>query len=213
MLINFCLITIAYRFFGKTGLYAWTALTVILANIQVLKMTTIFGLVTAMGNIIYSTFYLSTDILSENHGRKAAQKAIWIGFFILIATTIIMQLSLYFLPHESDFAQPALNTIFGFFPRIALASIVAFLISQHTDVFVYHTIKRHLPKTRHLWIRNNSSTLVSQFVDNVLFTLIAFIGVFPFGVMVEIFITSYILKFVVAACDTPFLYLAKILRR
>jgi len=60
-----------------------------------------------------------------------------------------------------------------------------------------------------LWLRNNLSTLISQFIDNVLFTTIAFLGIFPMEIIIEIFITTYIMKFVVAALDTPFIYLAR----
>ena len=207
LLVNFAVITLAYKFFGKTGLYFWTAASIILANITVLKTIPFFGYVTAMGNIIYSSTFFITDILSENHSPKDAQKAIWIGFFTLIATTIIMQLTLMFTPHSSDFANEALNTIFGFFPRIALASLTAYVISQNYDIIIYHFLKKCFPK--YLWIRNNISTLCSQFLDNILFTLIAFYGVFSWSIMFQIFLTSYVMKLIIALVDTPFLYLVR----
>lgn len=204
---NFILVILAYKLFGKTGLYFWTAVTIVLANIAVLKTISFFGFVTAMGNILYSSTFLITDILSENHSQKDARKAVWIGFFTLIATTIIMQITLHFTPHSSDFAQESLKTIFGFFPRIAIASLIAYLISQNYDILIYSVIKKYFPK--YLWLRNNGSTLVSQLLDNVLFTLIAFYGVFTWDIMFQIFLTSYIMKFIIAIADTPFLYLVK----
>ena len=78
LIINFFIVLFAYRLFGKTGLYIWTAVAVILANIQVMKTIQVFGLVTALGNVIYSSLFLATDILNENHTKKDAQKAVWI---------------------------------------------------------------------------------------------------------------------------------------
>ena len=208
LLISFLMVIFSYRFFGKTGLYIWTAVGVILANIQVMKTIQIFGLVTALGNVIYSSLFLVTDILNENHSKKDAQKAVWIGFFVLISTTIIMQITLYFIPDKSDFLSEHLNAIFSFLPRIALASLTAYIISQTHDVWFFAKMKEKHDK-KYLWLRNNLSTITSQLIDNVIFTSIAFVGLFSFEVIIQIFITSFILKIIVASFDTPFVYLAR----
>ena len=208
LLASLLMVTLAYKLFGKTGLYIWTAVAVILANIQVMKTIQVFGLVTALGNVIYASLFLVTDILNENHTKKDAQKAVWIGFFVLIATTILMQLTLQFIPDESDLLSEHLSAIFSFLPRIAFASLVAYFVSQTHDVWFFAELKKRQGK-KHLWIRNNLSTIFSQLIDNTIFTLIAFIGVFSADIIIQIFITSMILKAIVAACDTPFLYLAR----
>ena len=208
LLTSFLIVILAYKLFGKTGLYVWTAVGVILANIQVMKTIQVFGLVTAMGNVIYSSLFLVTDIINENHSKKDAQRAVWIGFFVLITTTIIMQISIQFIPDESDFLSKHITAIFSVLPRIAFASLIAYLISQSHDVWFFAKLKkRH--KTRYLWLRNNLSTVTSQLIDNTIFTLIAFVGVFSWSVIGQIFLTSFILKVIVAACDTPFVYLAR----
>lgn len=221
MLVNFIAITLAYRLFGKNGLYAWMAVALIIANIQVMKTIGFFGLVTAMGNIIYGTTFLATDILSENYGKKEAKKAVWIGFFTLIAVTIIMQICLAFIPHESDTLSPALEQIFSLLPRITIASLTAYIISQNHDVWAFHLWKRAF-KGKHLWFRNNLSTMTSQLIDNIIFTWIAFVGffgmfgwerVFEWSIIFQIFIVSYIMKWVVAVFDTPFVYLARVIKR
>lgn len=221
LIVTFLLQILAYRLWGKTGLYCWIAMSVIIANIQVMKTIGIFGLVTAMGNIIYSSTFLATDIISENHGKKEAKKAVWIGFFILISTTIVMQLTLHFIPHESDTLSPALNQIFGLLPRIAIASLIAYLISQHHDVWAFEFWKKVF-KGKHLWIRNNFSTMTSQLLDNVIFTWIAFVGffglfgwtqVFTWGIIIQIFLVSYAMKWLVAVVDTPFVYLSKVIKK
>jgi uncharacterized integral membrane protein (TIGR00697 family) len=216
---SFAGIIIAYRLFGRTGLYAWTAMAIILANIQVMKTIEFFGLVTAMGNIVYGTTFLVTDILCENYGRREARRAVEIGFFTLIVFTLLMQICLAFIPHESDTLSPALEQIFGIMPRITIASLTAYLVSQLHDVWAFDFWKRRT-KGRFLWLRNNASTMVSQLIDNAVFTWIAFVGfgvfweqVFPWELIAEIFVTSYIMKFIVAVLDTPFVYIARVIRK
>ncbi len=208
LIVSFLMIILIYRLFGKIGLFIWTAVAVILANIQVMKTVEIFGLVTALGNVIYSSIFLVTDILNENYSRKDAQKAVWIGFFVLIATTILMQLTILFIPDESDVLGESLYNIFKFFPRIALASIIAYMVSQSHDVWFFSKLKKK-HKTKHLWVRNNLSTMISQLIDNIIFTLIAFVGVFSWEIILQIFLTSYIMKVIIASCDTPFIYWAR----
>lgn len=209
LLLNFGAILLMYRIFGKTGLYAWTPIAVIVANIQVLKTIELFGVVATLGNIVYATSFLATDILSENHGKKDARKAVGIGFFSLIVMTLFMNVALLFNPHSSDFAHESLSTLFSIMPRIAFASLVAYLISQMHDIRAYHFWKTKFPATRHIWLRNNASTMISQLLDSVIFSTIAFYGLFPWEVFLEIVITTYLLKWVVAALDTPLLYLAR----
>ena len=208
MILSFFLIILAYKLFGKTGLYAWVALSVILANIQVMKTISFFGLVTAMGNIIYSSLFLVTDILNEVYTKRDANRAVWLGFFVLISTTIIMQVTLRFVPHSTDFISPHLEAIFSLLPRITFASLTAYLISQFHDVWIFAKLKKKYGKKK-LWLRNNLSTFLSQLIDNTVFTLIAFLGIFSFSIMLQIFITSMLMKTVVAACDTPFIYWAR----
>ena len=209
LLVNFSAILVSYRMWGKTGLYIWVPIAVMIANIQVTKTIHLFGLTATLGNIVYATSFLVTDILSENYGRKDAGRAVGIGFFALIVMTVLMNLALYFIPDGSDFAQGSLMTIFSIMPRIALGSLTAYGISQLHDIWAYDLWKRKFSDDKYLWMRNNFSTMVSQLIDTAVFTLIAFTGVFPWPVLLQIMITTYLLKWVVALLDTPFLYLAK----
>ncbi|MDR0139708.1 queuosine precursor transporter [Metabacillus idriensis] len=208
-LINFIIVLLFYKLFGKSGLFVWIGFSTVVANLQVVKTIEIFGLTATMGNIMYGTAFLVTDILNEKYGEKEAKKAVWLGFATLISLTVIMQGVLLFKPDETDFAQGALETIFGLIPRIALGSLAAFIISQYADVAIYSYIRKKFPSDRLLWVRNNGSTMISQLIDTLIFTSIAFLGVYPFSVWVQIFITTYLIKFVVAIIDTPFAYLAK----
>lgn len=209
LLANFSAILIAYRFFGKTGLYIWVPIATILANIQVLKMVDLLTIGVTLGNITYASSFLVTDILSENYGKKSAQKAVFIGFFSLAATVIIMNIALQFKPNQFDFVQDSLKTIFAILPRIALASLIAYAVSQFHDIAAYSFWKKRFPGTGFIWLRNNASTMVSQLLDSVIFTFIAFWGLLPQNEFYQIMISTYVLKWVVAGVDTPFLYLAK----
>jgi hypothetical protein len=202
------MVILSYRLFGKTGLFIWMAIGVILANIQVMKTVKVFGMVTALGNVIYSSLFLTTDILNENYSKKEAQKAVWIGFFVLISVAILMQITINFIPDESDFLSEHITAIFVFLPRIVVASLTAYLISQSFDVLLFANLKK-IYKGRFLWFRNNFSTITSQFIDTIIFTLIAFIGIFSWSIILQIFITSMIMKIVVSFFDTPFIYWAR----
>ncbi|WP_410207479.1 queuosine precursor transporter [Fusobacterium sp.] len=216
LVVNFSLIIFAYKKFGKIGLYTWIPISTIIANIQVVLLVDLFGFGTTLGNILYAGGFLVTDILAENYGRKHAQKAVYLGFFSLIALTSIMQIAVSFVPTDVEEAIvlfDGVKRMFDFMPRIAIASLVAYLVSQSHDIWAYEFWKKKYSAPKYIWIRNNASTMVSQIIDNAIFTLIAFYGVYPKKVLIEIFLTTYLMKFLVAVCDTPFVYIAHYLKR
>ena len=208
IVMDLSLAVLIFRFFGKNGLYILIVASVITANIQVLKTVEIFGMVATLGNVLYGSIFLTTDILTEIYGKKAARRGVWFGFIGMALMTLWMQFGLMFIPHASDFAQGPLSAIFGLMPRIAAGSMTAYLVSQHHDVWAFQFWKDKT-RGRFLWLRNNASTLVSQAIDSVIFCSIALWGVFDTGTWVQILTSTYFLKLVVAVVDTPFIYLAK----
>jgi queuosine precursor transporter len=208
MILCYLAVLLIYKLFGRKGLFAWVAMSIILANIQVMKTIQIFGLVTAEGNIVYSSIFFVSDILNEVYGKKEARKAVYVGFFVLVMTTVIMQVTLMFIPDSSDTMAPHLAAIFGFMPRIALASLAAYICSQMYDVWMYAFMKKYHGR-KLLWLRSNVSVIFSQLIDNTMFTLIAFYGIFSWDIILQIYVTSLILKIIVSFVDTPFLYLAR----
>ena len=205
-LINFGFVVLIYQYFGKTGLFAWITLAIILANIQVTKNIELFGLTATLGNIMYGTIFLITDTINELFGVKEAKKAVLLGFAVMIVTLVIMQTALLFTPTDWDEGHNALAYTFGLLPRIAFGSVIAYLISQWFDVQFFDFLKR---KNNPLWVRNNASTLISQLIDTLIFVPIAFIGLYETNVIIEIALTTYLIKVVVAFLDTPFIYLMK----
>lgn len=216
MAVNFISILFAYKKFGKIGLYAWIPISTILANIQVVLLVHLFGFGTTLGNILYAGGFLVTDILAENYGRKHAQKAVYIGFFSLVVMTVIMQIAVSFTPsniEEGIITFNGVKRVFDFMPRIAVASLISYLVSQSHDIWAYEFWRKKYSAPKHIWIRNNASTMISQLIDNFLFTMVAFYGVYPKEVLIEIFLTTYLMKFIVAVCDTPFVYAAHYLKK
>lgn len=209
VLVNFAFFLICYRWFGKKGLYAWIGVATVIANIQVVKTIEMFGIVMTLGNTMYVSLYLTSDLLNEKYGRAEAKKAVWFGFFTLIMTTILMQMALVFAPQPGDLAQASLERIFGWMPRLALGSLTAYFVSQFLDVRLFSWIRKYYPSRRQLWIRNNGSTLISSFVDTLIFCTIAFAGQYSLQIWTEILLTTYIVKFVLTAAGTPFLYIAR----
>ena len=211
ILLDLGLVILIYRFFGKTGLYVVIVASIITANIQVVKTVEIFGFVATLGNVLYGSIFFATDILSEVYGRKAARRGVWLGFIGMLLMALWMQIGLRFIPHASDFAQGSLSTIFDLMPRIAAGSMVAYLVSQHHDIWAFLYWKKRT-RGRFLWLRNNASTVVSQAIDSAIFCSIALWGLYDTNVWLQILVSTYVMKLIVAAIDTPFLYLAKKIR-
>lgn len=209
ILVNFFGILLSYRFFRKMGLFIWITISTIVANIEATKCVDMFGLSLTLGNVVYSTIFLATDILSEMYGGKEARKAVKVGFFSMLIFTILTQLDLLFLPNDQDLVNSAMHEIFEFMPRFCLASLSTYVISNTIDTYLYDWIKNKLPEDKFLWIRNNGSTLISQLIDSVLFTVIAFSNIYSWRVIINLCFVTYIIKFIVAILDTPFIYIAK----
>lgn len=194
------------KLFGKYGLFAMMIISSVLVNIQTIKTADIFGMTLVLGTISYSSLYLTTDLMSELYGKKSSKLAVLMGFLALFFTMAFMQITLWMTPSATDFAQPALQTIFGLMPRLTAASIIAYLVSQNIDVNLYHFWKK-LTNDKYLWLRNNGSTLISQFFDSVIFFHIAFFGTMPYSQLWTLVISTYIFKLIIAVIDTPFMYL------
>ena len=199
---------------GKTYMFVLIAVYSVLMNIFVLKQFNLFGLATAGGNALYGAVFLLTDMISEHYSKKDALQSIRMGFFVLILFVIATQVLLAYVPNEFDFAQDSMQTLFTVLPRVLIGSLCAYFISQHIDIFLYEKI-RTWTKGKYLFLRNNGSTLVSQFVDTIVMTAVGmtsfaflpFEGIIPVEAFWDIVIVAYVIKVIVALIDTPFLYL------
>jgi uncharacterized integral membrane protein (TIGR00697 family) len=206
-----CVIVLSATLFafrmGKNWLFAHIAICIILANIYVTKQFILFGLSATGGNITYGAIFLSTDLLCEHYSKEEGRKAVFIGFFAALFYLVTSQLILFIQPAVYDQVNPGMKAIFSFAPRIILASLTAYLISQLHDIWAFHFI-REKTAGKMLWLRNNGSTWVSQLIDSITFSSIAFLGVFPLKIVLQIILSTYLLKIIIAALDTPFIYLS-----
>lgn len=204
----------AYRFFGKYGLYTFSAVATVLANIEVLIIIKAFGMEQTLGNVMFASTYLITDILSENYGKKQASRAVYIGLFTSLIMLVFTQYWFLYIPSGSDWVMPSVKEIFSTTPRLMAASLIGYVVSQRMDVFLYHkwwsiTSKKFGDSRKFLWIRNNGSTLISQIINTILFNSLAFAGWYDTKNLISIIISSYIIYIFTSLLDTPFVYIAR----
>lgn len=214
LIVEFGAILLAYRLFGKGGLYAMTVFCTIAANIEVMILVNAFGMDQTLGNILFAASFAITDILSENEGKQAADRAVNIGIFTSVLFIVVSQSWLLYNPSPDDTMMPAIRQVFSNTPRLMLVSIAVYAITQRLDVWMYHkwwefTTRKFGEARKFLWLRNNGSTLISQLLNTVLFTFGAFAGIYSLPVLLNICGSSYVIYIVTSLCDTPVVYLSR----
>lgn len=158
------------------------------------------------GVLPYPITFLLTDILSEIYGRKSANKVVFMGFFALAFTLFILWLGNAFPAiMGSPVSDELFETAFGNSKRVILASTTAYMFAQFIDVRLFHFWKK-LTKGKHLWLRNNMSTVLSQFVDTSLVVLVLFYGDKNWETIGTYIRDGWVFKSMVALADTPFIY-------
>ncbi len=184
---------------------------VVLTNTVGVKLFTAFGKVLPVSIIWFPLTFLITDIVSEMYGARRARFLVIMGFYmslLLLAFSLIgIRLPVAeFYPLQEDY-----TNIFGPIWRLFFGSMAAYLLAQLIDVRLFHFWKK-LTKGKHLWLRNNASTMISQFIDTFTVNTIflyknptVFTG--DFGDLMGIILGVYILKVAIAALDTPLCYL------
>ena len=214
LVLDLGLTVLMFRFFGKEGLLACIVLSILLANLQGPKLTVIFNMQTSLGVIFYSSIFFATDLMSEKFGKKEADRAVMMGFSISVIILLMLSISLLFLPSiqsnqtfSTDVHQ-AFVKILDFTPRFIIGSLFSYLISQRFDVWCFHKIK-HWTNGKHLWLRNNLSTMASQTIDTTLYSLVVWWGVVDLETAIQLGLAKMAFKIGIAAFDTPFIYWAR----
>ena len=208
------LVLIAYKVFHKTGLYIMSGIMTILANIEALMIVEGFGMEQTLGNVMFAATFLITDILSENESEKDAARAVWMGGFSSVTMLLLTQYWMLYTLAPSDWAGEHIRAIFSTTPRMLFASLSVYVICQRFDVWLYHywwrlTTRKSGDNKRFLWIRNNGSTMVSQLINTVLFTLFAFSGWYDMPTLISIMVSSYVIFIFTSLLDTPAVYFAR----
>lgn len=180
---------------------------VLISNILAYKIATFdLGIVTffaTSATLVFSVTFLLTDIVNEKFGRKETQKMIFVAFITQIAVALFIWISINLTPAPFWPDQESFARILGFAPRVMLASLVAFIISENADAYLFSWFKR-ISKGRHLWMRNAFSSIPSMALDTIIFVTIAFAGVQP---LLPLMIGVIALKWIIGIIDIPFMYL------
>lgn len=166
-----------------------------------------------VGLVAFPVTFLATDLISELFGRKKAQLVVWIGFFMNVFMLVVMTVN-HWLPNTYGVSGglELFDGVYMYMVGNTIASMIAYLTAQTIDVRLFHFWK-NLTKGKHLWLRNNASTMVSQLVDTVaILSIIYFAGNFgdavdSIGALIILIINAYMFKFFAALFDTPLFYL------
>ena len=163
----------------------------------------------SVGILPYPITFLITDLISEIYGKKKANEVVVGGIFAsFFAMGIIYIANAAPATDWSPVSDELFSTVFGSTAIAVLASMLAYLLAQFVDIQIYHFWKR-LTKGKHLWLRNNCSTFLSQFIDTatVLLLLCSF-GEIDWSLFGGLLLAGFLFKVLIAALDTPFLYLS-----
>ena len=214
LLISFGSTVLFLKLFGKSGLFAWIGICAVFANVEVLILVHAFGMDQTLGNTLFASSFLATDILSELYGKKDANKGVLVGIITTVLFILLSTMWINYVPAEGDWAMPFVKQLFANTPRVLIASLIAYAVSEAFDVWLYHkwwtfTEKRFGNKDKYLWFRNNFSTLFSQLVNIVIFNFGAFLGIYSLPQLFSITLACYVIYIVTSLLDTPFIYLAK----
>ena len=214
LIISFGATVLFLKLFGKGGLVAWIGICAVFANIEVTILVHAFGMDQTLGNTLFASSFLATDILSEIYGKKEANKGVLAGIITTVLFIILSFMWTHYIPAGDDWAMPSVQALFSNTPRMLLASLLAYAISEAFDVWLYHkwwdlTEKKTGSHDKFLWFRNNFSTLFSQLINIVIFNFGAFWGIYSLPELIAITGACYVIYIVTSLLDTPFLYLAK----
>jgi len=184
------------------------------ANTLGLKiMPFIFGSHLSVAVFSFPVVFLMTDVVGEVYGRRAAKFFVMAGF---ISTALFIAYSFLSLalPWSADgeWARQGYNQIFGISVRMAIASLVAFVIAGYQDVFSFFFFREKL-KIKYFWLRSLLSNLWSQLLDATIFMVIAFAGVYPTNTLISIIISWWLYKVAMGALYTPLSYVGIYLLR
>ena len=156
------------------------------------------------GVFAYCITFVCVDVISEIWGRRCANMVVLAGFIGLVCAFLLIQLALWWPAASFWDQEEAFYGVLGMTPRIIAASLTAYVLSQFLDVWLYNLLKDRM-QGRHLWLRNNLATILSQLIDSTVFISIAFYGVMPVWPLI---FGQWTVKVALALCDTPLVYAA-----
>lgn len=206
VILCFGAVVLMNKLFKKEGLYVWLCVASIIANILVCKNVNIGGICFTLGNILFASNFLATDILSEKYSLKDSTKGVYMSLCSVIIFIIATQIGIRFIPHISDVNHQAMQQLFSINLRTSIASVIMFFLSNLADVYLFEKIKSKIPNK--LWLRSNVSSILCNCLENFFFCFLAFIGIYNINVILTIALTTCLAEIVLSITYTPFLYLS-----
>lgn len=192
----------AIRFLKKEGLYVALATLIVASNLGVAKLFNLLGLEVTAANMSMGMAFAVYSIITEIYGQREGRKAVWIGFFAQFIFVLLGLVYVGYIPSSNDVAQGYLSNAFAFTPRIALASWIAYILSGYFAVWIHDRLRI---KTK-LWMRNNIATKLGQILDNFVFVSLAFVGIYDFKTLLNIYLTTTVIEFALDYVDTWVVY-------
>ncbi len=192
-----------YRLFHCVAMLFVASL--LIANTIAVKVVMLGGFILPAGIIIFPLSYILNDCLTEVYGYEKTRSVIWWAFICLAVMAISYYVAVLLSPAPFWKEQESFQKLFGFVPRIVIASFIAFLIGSFLNSIVLSKIKIKT-KGKFLWIRTIGSTIVGEGADSLIFNFIAFIGIFPLADVFTIALSGFLLKTLYEIFATPFTY-------
>lgn len=223
LIVTFGLVLVAFKFVGKFGLYVYMALSMIVANIEVCCAVNMFGFPDnwlTLGNTMFASCFLATDILNEHYGRKAGFTGVLLSISSLVVFLLIMQFDRLYIPASNSFMHDTLKTFFdvsGPFIWVTVSSVVCCLLANLLDVWLFDKIRR-TTNGKHLWLRNNVATIISNCTENFVLMFLGYFllplifngaSIVSFELAMGMALAASVVESLIALLDTPFIYLSK----
>lgn len=213
------LLTLIY-FFREAGLFIFIVISMITANLQVLKLVeySFYPEPIALGKMAICFTFLSSDILAECFGKKTAYKGVYIGFSANLGLMLLMLVTIGYPPLDVSKGvnfHDHLKLIFTPIPGVFFAGVISYVVSQFIDITTFLRLKDYF-KGKYVWIRTFASTVLASFFDNIIFYTLAFYVLNDFSIDIKTLIYSYILgTFIFRVCIIAFssmiMYAAKLI--
>lgn len=214
LIVAFTGVVLAYKFFGKVGLFVWAGLLTVYANLEVNSFLTMFWLPVSLGNIGFCSLSFAQDIVNEKYGKDVAKKVVTVGLFSSLAVLALSQLSCLFSFDGGNFE--AFHNVFAPLLPILITSLLSYFLSNRLNVLLYDWIRK---RTDRMWIKTQFSSQIAQLFDTVFFTALCVLWeilavktgsswmhtFFPtsMSAFVGLVITSYIIKAIVVLAEIP----------
>ncbi len=191
------------KFIILASLFVTFLMTAVLTGSKIVEF---LGLTFSAGTLAASLTYPITDVICEVWGKAKARKVIFAALICWIVVLILLYISIMAPPASFWKLQAAYAKIFSTSMRLILAGFIAYTVAQFHDIWAF-MFWREKTKGRHLWLRNNLSTIMSQLLNTIIIVMIGFYGLIPHTAIIPTIFGWWLIKILIAVCDTPAVYL------